>query len=413
VNHKKVLAVSLLFILLGSMIWISAWTLTRVYMAYNIATQYAAAAKPPVSEVGSSTNLTLIVYGDPEPGRQVLNMFQYVTAQNIQWRTATTDPMGNPISIDFNLGSVLFQKLSEDNFVGTATGLNVLASVGDVFNILARADNVNVDLLFWRHADMPAFNATGVLTGNVEIRLFASILPLQGLSQALYEYRGDQYVIRFCFIKPIEVTIEQPSLGAKVSGDVNVQALVKYAPEISIDNVLCWTPNREKPIPMHYNEMNGRWECIWQSYDAGNGKVGIEVRAEGFEQEPGAPQYRYYDQKKIEVEVNNPWVNSFVLKNGGWLEWFGGLMLNLQHGSTSWQRGTGFNFWPWIGLSMTAPESWWEGKIRFHSWRIDDEFGTTVFESYDQTLTITDEIFGKLFDSEGRARELKCVYLPV
>jgi len=410
VKYERVFVVSLLCISLVSTTLLSAWTLSRMYTAYNIAREYAAVVKPPAG-VTSSTNLTLTIYADPEPGRQILNMFQYVTAQNIQWRTTTTDQMGNSINIDFNLGSVLFQKLSEDNFVGTATGLNIRASLSDVFNIFAKADNVNVDLLFWRYADMPALNATGVLTGNVEISLFASVLPLPGLSQVLYEYKGDQYIIKFCIIKPMEVTIEQPSSGAVVRGDVNVQALVKHAPEITVDNVFAWTPNEN--IPMHYNAMNGRWEGVWQSYNVGNGKAGIGVRAEGFEPEPGAPQYRYSDQKWIDVEVSNPWVQSFVLRNGGWLEGFGGLMVNLQYGQTSWQRGTGFNFWPWIGLSMTAPEYWWNGNIRFNSWRIDDESGNTIFQSWEQTLTITEDIFGMLFDREGRARELKCIYVPV
>jgi len=411
VKLKRVLVVSLLGILLASTILVGGLALSRISTAYNVARQYTA-GKPPAVTIKSSTNLTAIIYLDPEPARPTLNMFQYVTAQNIQWRTTTTDQMGNLINIDFKLGSVSFQKLSEDNFVGTATGLNVLASVSDVFNIRVKADNVNVDLLFWRYADMPALNATGVLTGNVEISLSVAVLPLPGLSLVAYEYKGDRFIIRYCFIKPIDVTIEKPSAGEMVSGDVNIQALVKHAPEITVDNVMFSAPNGK--IPMHFNEMNGRWECIWQSYNVGNGKAGIGVRAEGFEQKPGAPQYRYSDQKGIEVEVNNPWVQSFVLRNGGWLEAFGGLMVNLQYGPRSWQRGTGFDFWPRIDLNMTAPGVWdYGGKIGFHCWRIDDESGTTIFESYNPTLTINAEVQSKLFNSEGRARELKCIYMPV
>jgi len=379
-------------------------------MAYNIARQYAAAVKPPEGDVTSSTNLTAIIYLDPEPARPTINMFQYVTAQNIQWRTTTTDQMGNLINIDFNLGSVLFQKLSEDNFVGTATGLNVLASVSDLFNIWVKADNLNVDLLFWRYADMPALNVTGVGTDNVVVSLSVDILPLPGLSLVAYEYMGDRFIFRYCFIKPIDVTIEQPSAGELVSGDVNVQALVKHAPEITVDNVMFWAADRK--IPMHYNGGSGRWECVWSSYRMGNGKVGIGVRAEGFDSE--APQNRYFDQKGFEVEVNNPWVQSYVLRNGGWLDGFGGLMINGQYGPISWQRGTVFNFWPRIDLSMTALGGWdYGGPIGFHCWRIDDESGTTIFVSDNPTLTINAEVQGKLFNSEGRARELKCIYVPV
>jgi len=406
-KYKRVLVGSLLCVMLSSVIIIGGVALSRISMAYNYATQYAVAAP---AGGGSSTNLSAIIYADPEPGRPTLNIFQYVTAQNIQWRTAITDPQGNPINIDFKLASVLFQKLDEDHFVGNAKGLDVRVSMGDLFNIFARADNVDVNFTFWRYMDMfPALNATGVLTGRVELSISVSILPFPGLSQVLYSYKGDKFVISYCFIKPIDVTIETPSNGAMISGDVKIQALVKSVPDIMVNNVHGWIDGYERPVPMQYNEGSGLWEGVFQSYNVGNGWRGLNVRAEGVESK-GGQEFRYYDQDRVNVEINNPWVSSFVRRDWG-LEQFGGLMVDLVYESASWKAGTTFNFWPWEGLSLTAPEYWWDGNIRFDCWRIDDKNGNILLESFNPTLNITPEIFGMLFDGGGRARELKCIYV--
>jgi len=269
-------------------------------------------------------------------------------------------------------------------------------------------------MMFWTYMDMfPAVNITGVLTGNVEVSLRFAVLPLPGLELALYQFKGDQLIISVCCIKPMDVTIERPSNGEKVNGDVQIQALVKAVPAISVDNVHGWIDGFENPVRMQYNEATGLWEGVWQSYNGGkgNGWYGLNVKAECVEWKSGQ-QFRYADQDRINVEVNNPWVSSYVRRDWG-LEWFGGLPVNLVHGSASWGRGTTFNFWPSIGLSLTAPEYYWDGNIRFSCWRIDDEFGNPQYESYNPTLTIDGEVFDKLFDGGGRARELKCIYEQV
>jgi len=412
VKYKRILVGSLLCIMLSSMILIGAWALFRISMAYNYAVQYAAAAPAPPPTVTSSTNMSVLIYADPEGGRQALNLFQYVTAQNIEWRGTSTDPQGNPININVKMTSVNFEKLDENNYRGNVKGLVVRFSIGDLINVFVKADNVNVSMAFWNYMDtFPAFNATGLLTGNVEVRLSIAVLPFMGLEQALYEYAGDQFSISYCIIKPIDVTIEKPSNGEKVNGDVKIQALVKAVPALTVDNVHCWVDGMERPVQMQYNPTSGLWEGVWQTYNVGNGWRGLNVRAEGVEWKSGQ-QFRYSDQDRIDVEIDNPWVSSYVRRDWG-LEWFGDLKVNLVCDSASWMRGTTFNFWPSIGLSLTAPEYYWDGNIRFTCWRIDDKFGTPLYESYNPTLTIDEAVFSALFDGEGRARELKCIYEQV
>jgi hypothetical protein len=35
-----------------------------------------------------------------------------------------------------------------------------------------------------------------------------------------------------------------------------------------------------------------------------------------------------------------------------------------------------------------------------------------LFQSFDRTLTVTQDVADMLFDGGGRARELKCIYVP-
>jgi len=391
------------------MILLGAWALLRISTAYNYVAQYVAAAPPPT--VTSGTNLSLLVYSDPEPIRPVLNLFQYVTAENIEWRGSTIlDPQGTPLSVNVKITSVKFQKLSENNYIGNATGLNVRVDISDLVNVFVKADTVNVNMTYWTYMGMlPALNVTGVLTGNVEVSIRFAVLPLPGLELTVYQFKGDQFIISLCGIKPIDVTIEKPSNGERLGGNVKIQALVKAVPALTVDKVVGWIDKCE--VPMQYNETSGYWEGVLQSYNVGNGERGLNVRAEGVEWKSGQ-EFRYSDQDGIKVEINNPWVSSYVKRDWG-LEWFGDLRVNLMYDSASWMRGTTFNFWPSIGLSLTAPEYYWDGNIRFICWRIDDEYGKMQFQSSDLTLTIDDYVFGKLFDGRGRARELKCIYVQV
>lgn len=303
-----------------------------------------------------------------------------------------------------------FQKLSEDSYIGNVTGLNIRVDVGDLLNVFVKADKVDVTMSFWTYMDMfPAVNATGVLTGNVEVSLHFAVLPLPGLELALYQYKGDKFIISLCCIKPIDVTIVEPSDGERISGDVKIKALVKVVPAINVNNVQGWIDEYNMQVPMQYNETSGHWEGILQTYNVGkNGWHDLNVKAEGVEWK-GGQELRYYDQDRINVEINNPWVSSFVKRDWG-LEGFGGLKVDLAYDSASWMIETRFHFWPREGLSLMAPEYWWDGKLRFSCWRIDDENGNPLLESSHPTLNITPEIVAMLFDGGGRARELKCIY---
>jgi hypothetical protein len=154
---------------------------------------------------------------------------------------------------------------------------------------------------------------------------------------------------------------------------------------------------------MQYNEGNGLWECVWQTLHTGNGGHNLNVHAEAVDREGGQEIARYQSNVGVWVEVNNPWVNSYVDRGQG-LEGFGGLEVILTQGSNSWKQGTGFQIW--LGLQLEAPQSWADGQLQFHCWRIKD------FEDGNPTLTITQEVFDKLFGGGGNALELKCIYVP-
>ena len=405
-KHKKLLIVSLTFILLTSAILVAWSASTRLLGAYDYASQFATAAK--VNE--SSTNLSLVMYGgDPQPFRQSLELFQLVKAQNIEWKGASTDGQGNPVNIVFKLGSVNFAKLNTNTFNGTATALNSQVSIDNLIDVTVRADTVNVTITFWTYMDtFPAINITGVLTGNVYVKMSVQVLPIQGLDFAFYEFTGDKFTVNICSIKPVNMILQAPENNQKVNGDVMVQALIQAVPELNLENVRFGTDYGEN-MPMQYNEGNGLWECVWQTYHCGNGGHNINVHAEAVDREGGQEIARYASDTGVWVEVSNPSVNSYVDKGQG-LEGFGGLEVKLTQGSNSWSQGTGFPIW--LGLQLEAPQSWADGQLQFNCWRIDDEQGNTAFQHNGFTLTIDPDVASKLFDGGGNARELKCIYVP-
>jgi len=405
VKYKRLLIASLICILVASLVIVGWSVSSRLVRAYTYASQIAAA--PQVSVTG--TNLSLVIYGgDPQPFRQGLELFQLVKAQNIEWKGTSTDGQGNPVNVDFKLGSVNFGKLNENNFNGNATGLNAHVSVDDLIDVTLRADTVNVNMTFWTYMDtFPAINITGVLTGNVYIRMSVQVLPIQGLDFAFYESSGDKFTVNVCAIKPMNLILQAPENNHKVNGDVLVQALIQVVPELSLENVRFNTDYGEN-MPMQYNEGNGLWECVWQTYHTNNGGHNLNIHAEAVDRENGQETARYPSDVGTWVEVTNPWVNSYMDKGQG-LEGFGGLQVKLTQNSNSWNQGTGFPIW--LGLKLEAPQSWADGQLQFNSWRIEDNQGK-IFEDGNPTLTITQEVFNMLFDGAGNARELKCIYTP-
>jgi hypothetical protein len=406
VKHKRLLSVSLVCVLLISGILVVWSASTRLIRAYDYASQLAAPAAP---AAGSSTNLSLLIYSDPQSLRQGIDLFQLVKAQNIEWKGTSTDAQGNAVNIAFKLGSVNFGKSGEYMFNGNATGLDAHVSLGDLLDVTMRADKVDINITFWTYlGTFPAVNITGVLTDHVYVRLSVAVLPFPGLDLALYEYSGDKFSASICAMKPMNLAIVNPANNQRVSNDVTVQATIQVVPELNLENAWFGTDYGEN-MPLQYNEGNGLWECVWQTYHCGNGGHNINVHAEAVDREGGQEIARYRSDTGVWVEVSNPSVNSYMDKGQG-LEGFGGLEVILTQGSNSWKQGTGFPIW--LGLQLEAPQYWAGGQLQFNCWRIDDEQGNTAFQHNGFTLTIDPGVASKLFDGGGRARELKCIYVP-
>ena len=114
VKYKKPLIISLVCILMVSGLLIAWSASSRLLRAYDYASQFATAAR--VSD--SSTNLSLVVYSDPQSLRQSIGLFEFVKAQNIEWRGTTTDPQGNPTNVALKVGSVyLIRAESLNNYI--------------------------------------------------------------------------------------------------------------------------------------------------------------------------------------------------------------------------------------------------------------------------------------------------------
>jgi len=366
-----------------------------------------------IEENGTSLHMTL--YGDPEGARGALEMFQHVELHNLTWTGALPKPYPPPPgppppegSIELELSSLEFQKVGDNEWTGEVEELDAHVTANDLVNVVVQADKVDVELEFWTaQNDLPALNLTAELTDNVYIYLFAAVLPIQGLQLALYEFSGDYFVISVTVIKPMEISLENPSEGDRIVGGVQVQARLKTAPGISVEHVDWWTDKKEEnghfEESMSYNETSGLWEAVWHTWQFGNGGYNLAVKAEGI-QEGG---FRYGVEDRINVEVENPWVESWLIKPDGWEEWIDRLEIKLEYETWTWSMETPFNLYPWIGLNLTVPEQLWDDPAKpFDCWKIEDEF-----VSSEPRLTITEDIHNQLFDGEGRARPLRCIYV--
>jgi hypothetical protein len=404
VKNKRILAVSLLCIALISLITVGVWgLLSRAATSSVAASQFGE-----IEQDGTSLHMTL--YGDPEGARGAFEMFQYVELHDLTWRGALPKPYppqpGPPPpegDIELELSSVEFRKVGENDWTGEVEGLNLHVVANDLVNVVVQADNVDVELEFWTSHDLPALNVTAELTGNVYVYLYASVLPLQGLQLALYEFSGDYFVISVTVIKPMEIALENPVEGDRVIGNVQV-------PGISVERVDWWAEGKEDwnkdcrfEDSMWYDEIDGLWKADWHTWHGGNGWYALQAKAEAV-QEGG---FRYWDEETISVETDNPWVESWVKHPDG-DEQFDGLEIELEKNGNFWHWQTGFNLPPWMDVSLTAPGEWWDGNIQFQSWIIMDEAGNKIFESDNPTLMIGD-VYAYLVN--GRARPLRCIYV--
>ncbi len=415
-KHKRITVVSLLCMFLLAFSLTGFWAFSRVSDLEASAQQIAKVEE-------SGTSLSLTVYGDPEGARQALEMFQYLEAHNIEYGTSTTDPNGNPINAALEISEVEFSRTpdGDDDFytaagAGSVKGLDVHVDIGDMLNVDVEANEVEFGIEFWRLDNgLPAFNITAELTGNVYVSLSIAFLPLPGLQQAIYEFSGDYFVISVCVIKPIEVTMLSPSEGERISGHTLIQAEVKTAPGISVGQAGWWADRKpEKPEDqgdhfdgeLNYNETTGKWEGVWRTHSGGNGWYGLGVRVEGVQ--TGA-SFSTWVQDMCGVEVNNPWVEAWLRHPDGSEEpLHGEIVIEVEADGNIWQMNVWFGMSPqWVGVSLTAPEYWRDGNIQFEKWEIPG----TPWGSGDPRLTLTQDVIDMLFDGEGRARALRCIYV--
>ncbi len=342
-----------------------------------------------------------MVYGDPEPVRMFLPLFQTLTLENFHWKGATTDQQGNTIDIDVTIKKVeLDQSIPYPNPNLNAKNVDFHLTIGDLADVIVRANKLSGRIEYERtYMDMNALNITAVLEGNVELGVYATVLPWPlPLKYVLYSFTGDRIRFSMVVVKPIEVSITKPLDGTTVQGYQDIVATIKTAPGISAENVR-WEVDGQWG-PMH-PVGGGVWKGDWPSHHTWNGWHSLVVRADGVDRKSGY-EFRYPAEARINVEVDNPWVVSYV-QYPDRKEEFG-----LEIGTSEGPRWTRFNFCPWVGYTLNAPPYWWDGNIKFKCWTIEG----TGWSSGDPTLTIDATVLGMLFDASGRARQLECVYVP-
>ena len=399
-SQRRILAVSLVGVLLTSFILAGLWGLMRI-------SAISVYAKQVVSIEQEGTGLNLTMYGDPESSRQVLGLFEYFKTENLEWRgTFPPGPAPSPpIDISLNLSSVEFQQVNEDYYALAASYLEFHMGGPDFVDVLVKADDVDADLEYCACMDLPALNVTVVLAGNVEVSLSVSVLPLPGLMQAVYQYKGDTYIIHLCILKPLEVTITAPSEGDWVGDDVAVWASVKTAPGIRVDNVRYWADGEGHfEDQMWYNEVDGRWEGTWPTYYQGNGDCKLVVRAEGV-QENVQGGMGFSAENAIGLQVDNGLIPVSAYVDNTPVN----LQINWWHREDGGTETTPFEFQRWIDSGLAAPGEWDLGEgnmIHFDRWIIEEN-GNIVWQNGDTNLGLHQDMLRMLY-----GRQLKCIYKP-
>jgi hypothetical protein len=359
----------------------------------------------------------LTLYGDPQGAKSSFEVFQYFSLKNLQWNgTLPASGGSGGGTIKLNLASGEFKKTSENHWNLTAKTLDLGIATNDG-GALIQARNVEAQFEFWSLNGLPALNYSVVLSGNVNVTISASVFTLPGAMQVSYASNSERFVIYVCIIKPIQVDIVSPLEGQMefLKGSVLVQADVKTAPGISVTQGSWWVDDKANKGAhfegqMNYNEATGKWEGLWQTYQFGNGWYWLGVKMEGTQQ----GGFGFWAQDMVSVEVNNPWVEGRVIHQDGSQEDVWGIQINLAKpdGST-WSRQTTFSIAPdWIGVSLTAPGNLGNNpKMQFQKWTIPSDQQPEIWQSQNQTITITQDMQNMLFNDGAGARPLRIFYV--
>ena len=402
-RRRSVLTISLFSIFLFSSVLLGTFAWTRLSALNVYAKQVVVDAE--------GTSLELILYGDPEQSRQVFNLFEFFTTENLQWRGTSTDPQGNEVNIGLNLTSVEFSKVDADNYALLVEDVAFHINAGGLAEATIKADNVEGDIEFCTFQGLPACNITVVLTNNVDLSISLSVLPLPGLMQAVYEYKGDLYVIHICVLKPIEVDIDSPSEGDDVGGEVPIQASVKVAPGLKIEKAFWFADSHDGEGhfegQMEYDPNTGSAQGQWPSYKGGDGGYKLGVRTEGV-QEGSQGGMWFSGEEAIGVNVDNGiipviaryWEEDNLIDFNIQIEWW--------YQDKHETQVTPLEFDRLLRAVLVAPGEWEvsEGKVHFMKWVIV-EGDTKIWEHGDTKIELHEDVLEKLYDGN---KQLICVY---
>jgi len=408
-RYKRISALATVGILLVS-VGLGSWALSQTSILAALAKQNG------ISLQVEGTTLEMTMYGDPDQIRPVFDIFQYFKTENLQWKGDLPQPMGAPPSqaghIGMNLSFIEFQKTEDPNRYNlSADDYEFHIWATDVVDGYIKADSVNANITFWMSEDLPALNITVLLTGNVIVRLSGSVVPLGGISFVAYECVGPRYSINICVIKPVQVTITEPSEEDTVGGVVPIRASIKVAPGIKVRNVW-WYADGPSHYEggMHYDE--GTAEASWETWHGPDGDYSIKARVEAYQESAQGPTW-WIESPPVKVSVDNGdiHVTSWVW-NGDQQKYIqeDGVRVNSKLNGMEKQDVTAFDIdrYRWY---LEAPDKWdfGGGQVPFRRWVISDgdpTFGW-IWEHGGMGIRLEDWMLEKLYEEDG---ELQILY---
>jgi hypothetical protein len=385
---KRILIITLCALLIST-IPIGLWMIQRLSVLSVYAQQFQ------IEENG--TGIKIVSYGPIEESRLIFDIFQYFTAENLQWTGSLPSggppqqQQGPPATIELEISSVTAEQISEDDYHVDAEGLNLYLEIIETVIASIGAEMATVDIEYWNtDEDLPALNATILLEDEVNVVLEINVLPLPGLAYVMYEFQGDQYIIELTILTPLQVEITEPGVEETVGGNVHIASLAKTAQGIEIRGI-GWGADgegRNYGGEMEDPEEDGTWDSTqdWETWHGPDGWYEINVQSEAV-QTTNPEGMRYYDSDRISVFVDNGIIPvSSWYWDGQDYAYFEGLEIQWWHYDQSWDQEGNEPFWTyveierWSGFDIEVPGGWHLegiGDIGFERWVVDDDSDPT------------------------------------
>lgn len=300
---KKIPTILMITIFIASTIFLGI-AVPRMALAQEITEQFN------FEQDGSNFEMSLFVE-NTVPIENAFNAFQIFTADNLEWVGQIPAGQGQEIDIHLTLGTA---RMEESHLF--ITDLLLTENINDLVNVHVEAANATLDFNNLE-TDPESAEIVAVLK-DVNFGISMSIIPIPGLTSALYSYSGPELTLTIRLYARGLVTILNPEEGDINEGIVDIQAEVLTPEGMAIEDVWLkpiwysdpsWDGHMElieefeERQHMTWNETSEQWEGQWFTRETPDGEYVLEAMALIVDESTG--EEFIWGSQQITVEVFN------------------------------------------------------------------------------------------------------------